>query len=351
MYEDAYLNLREFLDLLPGGYPETPNGLEMRILRKLFTPQEAEMAMRLTLGAEMVSEISARCGMEETEAAEMLESMAKKGLIYRERSGEEVRYQAASFVVGIYEFQLNTIDEELAGMVEDYLPYIGMLQGGLDTKQLRVVPVAAAVDATPAVASYDRIRELMREQEIISVSPCVCRKEKSLVGKECSKPMDACIGFGSFAQYYIDNGMGRRVALKEALEILDQAEEAGAVLATLNSQNLRAVCCCCSCCCGFLAILKLLPAPAAILEPAFSAAIDAELCTACGICLERCQMDAIVDSDGIFEVDAARCIGCGLCLSRCPDQAVAMTLNPAIKPPPQRFDDTLEKIVEERAAM
>ena len=351
MYEDAYLNLREFLDLLPGGYPETPNGLEIRILRKLFTPQEAEMAMRLTLGAEMVSEIAARCGMKETEAAEMLESMAKKGLIYRERSGEEVRYQAASFVVGIYEFQLNTIDEELAGMVEDYLPYIGMLQGGLDTKQLRVVPVGTAVEATHAVAAYDRVRDLMREEEIISVSPCICRKEKELIGTACSLPMEACLGFGSFAKFYIDNCMGRQISLQEALKILDHAEEEGAVLATLNSQELRAVCCCCGCCCGFLAILKLLPSPADILVPTFRAEIDAESCSACGVCAERCQMDAIAESDGVYEVDEGRCIGCGLCLSRCPDQAVAMILNPAIEPPMQRFDDTLVKIVEERAAL
>jgi hypothetical protein len=33
------LRLREFLNNIPGGYPETESGVELRILEKFFTPE------------------------------------------------------------------------------------------------------------------------------------------------------------------------------------------------------------------------------------------------------------------------------------------------------------------------
>ena len=39
--QDVYENLRAHLDRLPAGFPRTPTGLEIRILKRLFTPDEA----------------------------------------------------------------------------------------------------------------------------------------------------------------------------------------------------------------------------------------------------------------------------------------------------------------------
>ena len=47
MSNDIYERLREFLDTLPTGFPATPTGVEIRILKKLFTPEEAELTMNL----------------------------------------------------------------------------------------------------------------------------------------------------------------------------------------------------------------------------------------------------------------------------------------------------------------
>ena len=41
MYLDVYEKLAQHLDNLPPGYPRTESGVEMRILRRLFTPKEA----------------------------------------------------------------------------------------------------------------------------------------------------------------------------------------------------------------------------------------------------------------------------------------------------------------------
>ena len=125
MSDDVYLRLRAFLDTLPGGYPTTDTGVEIKILKKLFTPEEAEIVMKLSLMPEPLDVIAGKLNMPVEEAAEKLEKLAKDGSIYRLRSGDAVLYMAIQFVVGIYEFHLNTIDHELAELMEEYIPYLG----------------------------------------------------------------------------------------------------------------------------------------------------------------------------------------------------------------------------------
>jgi MinD superfamily P-loop ATPase len=55
------------------------------------------------------------------------------------------------------------------------------------------------------------------------------------------------------------------------------------------------------------------------------ARIDAEKCTACGICLPLCRFNALVeDETGRVRVDPLSCEGCGVCFHVCPVQAVTM---------------------------
>ena len=151
MSDDVFRRLREFLDGFPGGYPSTASGVEIKVLRKLFTADEAEMALCLRQRPEPVAAIAGRRGMEEAEAAEMLENMARKGLIFRVRFDEQPLYMALQFVVGIYEFQLQAMDRELAEMVEEYLPYFETVP-----RQVRVIPVNSALETTSAVAKIGR---------------------------------------------------------------------------------------------------------------------------------------------------------------------------------------------------
>jgi hypothetical protein len=52
MATDVYERLAQHLDDMPAGYPSTESGVEMRILRRLFTPEDAELTLYLTLIAE-----------------------------------------------------------------------------------------------------------------------------------------------------------------------------------------------------------------------------------------------------------------------------------------------------------
>jgi hypothetical protein len=44
---DVYERLAKKLDSLPNGYPATESGVELKLLKKIFTPEEAEMTMNM----------------------------------------------------------------------------------------------------------------------------------------------------------------------------------------------------------------------------------------------------------------------------------------------------------------
>jgi ferredoxin len=346
--EDVYIELREFLHAMPGGYPSTESGVELEILKKLFTPEQASLTMQLTAVPESASDFASRTGIGEGEALEGLEGLAREGLIFRVRSGDSTTYAAVSFVIGIYEFQLNKIDRELAELFEEYIPTLIGQMRSTRTKPMRVIPVDSAIDATTAVASYDQVRELVKAKELISVAPCICQKEQGLLGNSCRGAAERCIQFGSSAQYYIDNGMARRIDLDELMEILKRGEEDGLVLCPTNTQHIPGMCMCCGCCCPILRNLGSLDRPIDHVQTTFRAKIDADLCNGCGLCEERCQMKALGEDDTEYVVDEVRCIGCGLCISECPLGAVSLVELADVAPVPSNTAELGMNIMKER---
>ncbi|MCB9421227.1 MAG: 4Fe-4S binding protein [Ardenticatenaceae bacterium] len=325
MNEEIYRRLAQHLDDLPAGYPATESGVELRILRRLFTPEEAALAIHLTLLPEEARVVARRAGLPLAEVAQRLAEMEQKGLIYAKhsRSGGAPQYQAAPFVVGIWEFQVGRLTPELVHDFEEYAPHL--LQVWEKTPQLRTIPVGESIDAQMEIMPYEQAEEIIRDQKLIVVAPCICRQEKQLVGEGCGKPLETCLSFGSGAAYYQRNGLGREIDQTEALSILRQANAAGLVLQPGNSKRAGFICCCCGDCCGVLRNLKQHPQPSSVLASAFFAKVDAELCISCGVCETRCQMEALdVYDDGVPVVNEARCIGCGLCVTTCPSEAIVL---------------------------
>lgn len=351
MSTDVYDRLREFMDTLPAGYPKTPTGVEIRILKKLFSPEEAELVMKLRNEPEEVSVIAARIGADEPELAPKLEEMAQKGIIFRVRKGDTPLYQAHQFLIGLYEFQLKELDKEFCEMFEEYFPFLGGSFKSLKTPQMRIIPVDRAIDTALPVATYDRARELVEQQDLLTVAECICRKEQKLLGKECDRPKETCLLFGDFGRYYLDNGMSREISKEEAFKILDMAEESALVLRPSNDQKVEAICCCCPCCCLSLRYNKIAKRPAKHVLSHYYAKIDPDLCSACGACVERCQIDAIKEGEEFSEILEDRCIGCGLCVPTCPEEAITMVAKPDIEAPPVDFREMLNRIETERRVL
>jgi len=347
--EDVYEALAAHLDRLPAGFPRTPGGVEMRILRRLFSPEEAALAPFLTLKPEGVEKIAARLSKPPAELGSQLEAMARKGLIFRHRKGKQVRYMAAQFVVGIWEYHVNDLDPELITDLNEYLPYFFKQISNLKTPQLRTIPISRALPSEQKIVDYEKAREIIRGQEQRVVAPCICRKERQIMGEGCDHPLETCLVFGAGAQYYLENGLGRAIDQQEALRILDEAEQSGLVLQPSNSQKAVNICCCCGCCCQILKNLKRLPNPAEHVASNYFARVDRELCTGCGICPDRCPMDAIVIEEAAA-VRRSQCIGCGLCVPTCPEEAITLIAKPETEryTPPMQYFQTHERIAAER---
>ena len=353
MTTGIYHRLAEHLDNLPAGYPTTESGVEIRILRRLFTPEEAEVATGMSIFPRSVLAIARAMERDEGELAPLLESMSRKGLIFRMARRGKNHYMAAQFIIGIWEYHVNDLDEDLIRDVNEYLPYITCeAWANQETRQLRIIPVSQQIAVESAITSYELAEEIIREQSKIVVSPCICRKEHHMVGHGCDKPVEVCLSFGAGATYYDENGLGRVIDQVEAIQILNIGREAGLVLQPGNAQKPAHMCMCCGCCCQVLKNLKTLDRPGAAVHTNYYAEVTTEDCLACGDCLTRCQMDAITMED-TARVNPDRCIGCGLCVSVCPTGALTYRRKEKadLYTPPETAFDTYVKMARERGRL
>ncbi len=331
MGSDIYKQLAGHLDHLPGGFPSTDSGVELRILKRLFSPEQADLACHLTLLSESVPVIALRSGLTVEEAAAMLEEMAQKGLVFK--SSPPPRYMAAQFVVGIWEYQVGRLNAGLVADMEEYMPHLFDADAWQASPQMRTIPVGRSVDAELAILSYETAETLLEKQESFVVTPCICRKEQNLLGKGCDRPLEACISFGAADSYYLETGAGRRASREEVLEILNLADKSGLVLQASNGKDISWICCCCGCCCGVLRNLKQTPRPADLVAAPFTARLDPDLCNGCGVCEKRCQMGALEIVHEQAHLADSRCIGCGLCVSTCATGALALERKPEKQQP------------------
>jgi hypothetical protein len=187
MAEDIYERLALHMDKLPAGFPRTESGVELRILRRIFTPEDAELALQLTMLPEEPRVIAHRAKIPVDEAARRLEDMEQKGLVFAvHRRGKPPLYLAQQFVVGFWEGQVNRLDRELVEDFEEYLPTFSDADLWRKAPQLRTVPVGESISPQTEVMSYERVEELVRAYDTFSVANCICRQEFHLLGEGCA---------------------------------------------------------------------------------------------------------------------------------------------------------------------
>ncbi len=242
MARDIYERLAQHLDDLPAGFPRTETGVELRILRRLFTPEHAKLAVHLTMIPEEPRVIARRAKIPVEEAARRLEEMFKKGLVFGiHRKEKPPLYMAEQFVIGFWEGQVNNLDRELIQDMEEYHSAYFNKSSWWTVPQLRTIPVGKSISSNTEVMPYERAEELIREHKTFAVANCICRQEKRLMGEGCGKPEETCLSFGGAAKTFVRGGRAREISMDEALAILRRAEEVGLVLQPTNAQKALAI--------------------------------------------------------------------------------------------------------------
>ena len=340
MSDDVFLKLREFLDQFPLGYPQTPSGVEIKILKRLFTEEEAKIAVILTHIPEEASKIAKRTGMDANYLEDKLELMAKKGLVFRMRRNNKTLFNAVPFMVGLYEYSVNKVDEELAKYFKEYYDTAYQEEMGIsDVPGFKVIPIEETIEPNTTLYPYHKLKDSIRNARVISVTDCICRKEARLNGEGCDYPIETCLSFGVAAEYYIENGIGREISADEAIRIIKEADKAGLVHAGANSKHLSNICNCCPCCCASMkGITEKGLDKHKFMNAIFESIIDEEICVSCGTCVERCPVGAIEMDDNAV-VSREKCLGCGLCATVCSEEAISLQLREDGEEP---FDRVME---------
>ncbi len=350
--KDVYKKLAIHLDKTPSGYPETESGVELRILKQLFTKDEAELTLSLIQMLEPVEAIAKRAGKSPEEIEPMLIEMGIKGLIIHINKDNVNTFMLLQFVVGLWEYQVNRLTKELINDFNEYVPYLIKDQYKNKTQQLRIIPVKKSVNTELNIMDYEQVESIIKSQSKILVAPCICRKEHEMMDKGCGKLMEACLVFGAGAFIYENRGIGRTINHEEALDIAKEAVKQGLVPQPSNSKKPINLCFCCDCCCQILKNIKNFDKPAKIVSSNFQALVDMDECTGCQACEEICPMDAITmdDKDNIAIVNLDRCIGCGLCVTTCEFDAISLIDKQDTEKtePPAKLIDTYMKIAKEK---
>ncbi len=350
--ENVYKKLAVHLDNTPSGYPETQSGVELRILKQLFTKEEAQLALSLVLMLEPVESIAKRAGKNPEYIEPILIEMGVKGLILHVKRNNINTFMLLHFVVGIWEYQVNRLTKELIKDFNEYAPFLINDQFKNKTKQFRVIPVGKSINTELNIMDYEQVENIINSQSKILVAPCICRKEHEIMDKGCGKLMEACLVFGSGAYIYESRGIGRSISCEEALDIVKQGVKQGLVPQPSNSIKPINICLCCDCCCQILKNIKDFEAPAKIVHSNFQACVDHDECTGCEACEEICPMDAIEmdDKSIVAVVNLDRCIGCGLCVTVCEFNAMSLADKKETEKidPPAKLMDTYMKIAQEK---
>ncbi|MFQ5595818.1 MAG: ATP-binding protein [Anaerolineae bacterium] len=336
MNENPYKYLAERLDALPNGFPPTEDGVELRLLAKIFTPEEAALVAHLRLTKETPAQIAARTGGEPEMLRQQLKGMARRGLVAAGRADGGLGYGLRPFVVGIYESQFYSMDAELARLFEDYYQQAFGPMLAAQPPVHRVIPVGKTVRMDMEVRPYESAAGILSDSQAWGVLDCICRKQKALIGDPCEHPVEICMVFSQKAGAFDGHPAIRALSLEEAHDTLRRAADAGLVHATSNNQQgLWYMCNCCTCSCGILRGMTELGMANVVARSAFVNQVDEIYCSACELCLDYCQFDALSMGD-VVHVDGVRCVGCGICVPSCPDEALSLVRRPAeeVLPPP-----------------
>jgi electron transport complex protein RnfB len=322
--EDAYEKLAEMFNQIPPGISYAPSIME--VFRLQYTPEEAELAVKVGLKGVKLDEILKRTDIEADKLKKMLITMADKGTIWITPGEQNPNYRAVgiggpglietgawgnirfpysvALLKAMHEFQHEWATRALPAL-------------GFPTSRVWPTPAALPQDAAPS----ENVAEMMKLVGYWSVSTCSCRLPHWVAapGHHCNHILETCLILGKMGRWCVEHGMAREISYDRAVDLLKRCNEDGLVHTYDPSW---AICNCCADCCVFFVSLR--ETGANVLQRSdFVAHVDERTCAACGTCADRCPVSAIV-VDGFAVINKDKCLGCGVCFPTCATGSVRL---------------------------
>ena len=294
------------------------------ILEKLLDETEAKVVLAAAPPATL-EELSAKTGIETAKLETMLDRLFRKGVIFKTRKPDGIRYYRVRQVLQMHD-STAVMNDPPAGMMDLWKEYtrtewpeeVRIFQSPV----LRVIPINVSLESNSQVLISDDVRNFIDLARNIAVTKCSCRA----IDGACGSPVEVCMQLDRAADYSIERGTGRKLSREEALAMLQTCEDYGLVHVAENKQGVgHVICNCCSDCC--INWTSVRSGVGKFASPSrFKGVIDTDLCNGCEKCVDRCFFDAMtMMPDGSFAVvDDDKCMGCGVCRVVCDLDAISM---------------------------
>jgi ferredoxin len=339
MTREVYNKLAEALNTRSSTYLSVPCDEFYVLAEEIFTPEQAEIASNMPVDPVSAEELATKMKTSDVAGlSKQLDEMADRGLVrVKEKVGNRL-YELMPLVPGIIELQFmhGRTDERtkrLAQLFKSYaravknMPPPAPTPATIEKPKARKIVIKQEIHGKTTVLPYDEVMKLIDKTEYIAAGTCVCRHQGDLLDRPCDKPKDnLCMIFGPSAQFAQRYGFVNLISKEEARQRIDEAEKAGLVHNYANSQDryIDLLCNCCGCHCFLLRAAKRSPLPSQFVIANWVINIDDDACVGCGVCIDRCWMEALKMDGDLVVRDFNRCIGCGICRYVCPSDAMKL---------------------------
>lgn len=342
--KDIYGALGEKIDGLSVRTPQTRAFYEM--LRLLYSPEEAELIVRMPYRLSRLDRIAKVTGHAPREIEPKLARLCDKGLLVDLKLGDAYYYMPAPFVIGIFEFtmmRMDSTDESIGDISRSFVKYLeegdfyaANCEDGQQVTIARALPHSDHLGDHVEIYDYEKVDQIIEEAQSFSLSNCSCRHKKHHAGGDvCKVPLETCTSFGTAAEYLVRHGMGWEIDRAEMKDVVQRSKELKLVFSVDNvKQQPSFLCHCCGCCCAILDGINTHGYANAIVSSTLVPVVDMETCNGCQKCARACHISAIMlnpqpkkaRGKRMFmpEIDQDLCIGCGVCTLDCKPDAIWM---------------------------
>ncbi|TFG28308.1 MAG: 4Fe-4S dicluster domain-containing protein [Promethearchaeota archaeon] len=361
-----------------------------KILKALYSPEEADILLAFNgpyMDRFTAEKIARKVKRPVEEVEPILKEMARTQRVFSVEYEGIRTYSMFPLLPGLFELYFSNHErasaeekETLMLFTEEYEKYYnkGYVVDGFSSNYpfMRVFIDQKAVDDTidrgkgklidvnqeveqvkNNILPFEQAKYFVDKSRRVSVMDCACRTHMKIHndGTPVNKyPINVCMAFNTWADYCIEQGFGRELSKKEALETLTGAAEAGLVHTTQNiTEKSSFICNCDRDCCVMLRGIRKFENPKIVASSNFVPEYEKENCLYCKLCTKLCPMYAIElinedTEDKEILINYEKCIGCGVCAFNCPNEALTM-VKKFDKIPVKNMMEAMTKNIEGRA--
>jgi len=322
------------------------NDTMIKLFKTLLNEEQAKFLLNFRKPILTFAKLKEKTGMEDRDLKAMLNSLMDEGIIFDmpNEVSDIMEYHLLKPIPDIWEPSLvkkgttekrkklakiyDKILEEARELVQKNYETMSSLFEKEVPAYTRIVPIDTdLIIPQEETLPFYEASKIVDRYDTIALSRCPCKFQKELLGDPCKTATDPfrCLHFGHLGRWFIEHGFAKQISKEEAKKVLIEAENDGLVhKAFHHDQNLdkeeNTLCNCCKCCCIIFQSYYRGIAPFHT-KTSYIAEIDEKKCKGCGMCVEKCPIEATVLIDGKSHNDDKKCIGCGVCVQQCPEKA------------------------------